>query len=1047
MTKRKITLIFVIFMFVLTGIRLVWLQLQHSPAHANAVNGQLDLRSWDWAQSPRLTLNGEWVFHPYQLIEPKANVALEAGDAVFNSKLIKLPSDWKGELSEDNNSAYGYASYHLRIAVEPNKERLYKVRIPAIPAASSLFINGELLARSGQPAESAEHYETGNVPYSATFSSKDGVVDIVIHVANYDDRIMSGIMQPVKLGTKEAMDISYFISAGAQLAVCLLLFMHFIYAVILYFIGARQRAFISFSLMILSAIITILIDDERILSDWFSVNYEWTWKLYYLSFLGVAVFVLHYTINLLEKVALRRFVRWYTVICAIYALVVLLLPARILGYFELLHALLVILPFFIVPILSVLAIRKGNSDMIFILLGVSAITVNVIWGVIKNSGVIESGYYPIDTTAAFVCFALYWFKRYFRSSDVTAKLTERLKAEDKRKDEFLVNTSHELRNPLHGMLSIAQSVMESGTRYDEEGNQARMKLLVLVGKRMSYMLNDLMDLTRFKENRIRLQQTSVQLQTVSAGVLDMLRYMTEGKPIRLINHVPGDLPAIFADENRLIQILLNLLHNAVKFTREGEISIHAASRDGDIHISISDTGIGMDEETIKKIFEPYEQGDVEMTGSVTGLGLGLAISKQLVDMHQGTLIVQSTIGVGSTFSFNLPIADHVSSEHVVRADNDSVVPIVLSELHESLGSVAAGSLSSELNSFSSEGEGFEIGPLSMVSQNRPRILAIDDDPVNLTVLKSILNEVKYDIVTATSGEEAIPLLESGIWDLIITDVMMPQMSGYEVTHAVREQYSRSELPILLLTARSRMEDIEAGFRFGANDYISKPVDAMELRSRVRALTEITKAAREQARMEAAWLQAQIEPHFLFNTLGAIAALSEIDIDRMRNLLTVFGDYLRASFDFHNADQLIPITKELELVRAYLTIERERFEERVRVEWEVDEDSLLLIPPLSIQPLVENAVRHGLLQRSKGGTVWISVVHFGNYAKISVRDDGIGMDEKSLSGLLTHRKSNGSKRRGVGVANTDYRLKQLFGSGLCIESTIGEGTTVSFVVTK
>ncbi|WP_238187787.1 ATP-binding protein [Paenibacillus sp. L3-i20] len=1034
MKKRKITLIIVIFLLILTGIRSVWLQLQHSPAHANATNGQLDLQEWDWSVEPKLTLNGEWVFYPYQLVEPIVNHP--HGERVSGeSRFITLPSNWRKALNEDTNSAYGFASYRLQIQVKSNDSQQYRIRMPAIPASSALFVNGELLAQSGQPAERAANYITGNVPYSATFAAKHGFVDIIIQVANFDDRIMSGIMQPIKFGTEEAMNRAYLFSVGTQLAVCLILFMHIIYAVVLFFIGARHRALIPFTLMIFCATITILIDDERILSDWFSVDYEWTWKLYYLSFLGVAACMFHYTINLLQKPMMLRWIWWYTALCVVYAIFVLLFPARLLSYVEPLHASLVIIPFFIVPILSVLDIRRGNSDMIFILLGAVAIMTNVVWGIVKNSGAIQSSYYPVDTIAAFVSLALYWFRRFFRTSEATAKLTERLRAEDKRKDEFLVNTSHELRNPLHGMLSIAQSVIDSGTVYDEENNRARMKLLVLVGKRMSYMLNDLMDLTRFKENRIRLQQTNVQLQTVSAGVLDMLRFMIDGKPIQLINRVPEGLPAVYADENRLIQILLNLLHNAVKFTRGGEISITASYKDGKIHISVSDTGVGMDEATIAKIFEPYEQGDVSMTGSVTGLGLGLSISRQLVELHQGTLTVKSVEGTGSTFTFTLPCAEQSASisEQIEAGEEGNVIPNILSELQVTSDSVAAGQYKSE--------------SISIVSYARPRLLIVDDDPVNLTVLKSVLSEERYEIVTTTNGEEALKLLDSGIWDLLITDVMMPHMSGYELSQAVRKQYSYSELPILLLTARNRMEDIETGFRFGANDYITKPVDTMELRSRVRALTEITKAAREQARMEAAWLQAQIEPHFLFNTLGAIVALSEIDIDRMRSLLLVFGDYLRASFGFHNAEQLVPLQQELELVRAYLTIEIARFEERISVEWDIDEEEFLLIPPLSIQPLIENAVKHGLLARAMGGTIRIRVRHFVDYAEIFVQDDGVGMEEEILNGLLAWHAPDGNKRRGVGVANTDYRLKQLFGVGLRIESAVGKGTTVSFVVRK
>ena len=168
---------------------------------------------------------------------------------------------------------------------------------------------------------------------------------------------------------------------------------------------------------------------------------------------------------------------------------------------------------------------------------------------------------------------------------------------------------------------------------------------------------------------------------------------------------------------------------------------------------------------------------------------------------------------------------------------------------------------------------------------------MDDDPINLQVLSTILPAEQYELETVTSGKAALARLNTKEWDLIITDVMMPHMSGYELTRSIREKYSISELPILLITARSQPEDIYTGFLAGANDYVTKPVDALELNVRVQCLTDLKDSISERLRMEAAWLQAQIQPHFLFNTINTIISLSEIDIDRMAILLDEFGYYL------------------------------------------------------------------------------------------------------------------------------------------------------------
>jgi two-component system sensor histidine kinase ChiS len=217
---------------------------------------------------------------------------------------------------------------------------------------------------------------------------------------------------------------------------------------------------------------------------------------------------------------------------------------------------------------------------------------------------------------------------------------------------------HELRSPLHGILNITQTVMDSEKKSLSDKNIKNMELIITVGRRMSFMLNDLIDLTLLKEGIIRLHVKSLQVQTVTSGVFDMLRYMTEGKPILLINTIPDTFPHVMVDENRLIQILSNLLHNAIKFTNEGNITIRAVEKSGKAYISIEDTGIGMDVETRRRIFESYEQGDSGMTAAPGGgIGLGLSICRQLVELHGETLEATSVPGKGSVFTFTLSLSD------------------------------------------------------------------------------------------------------------------------------------------------------------------------------------------------------------------------------------------------------------------------------------------------------------------------------------------------------------------------------------------------------
>ncbi|TDG00938.1 response regulator [Paenibacillus piri] len=1030
MTNRKdyrVLLTTGIFVLLLTGIRILWYQFQAVPDQPAAVQGVLDLRHANITDERVFKLDGQWEFYPNQLImQPEGGAIAVHGQP----ESIQVPGNWGAVLSPGTHMQYGYGSYRLRVLTKPDDGKLYSIHIPEVIGASELYVNGRLLGHSGHPAANEEEYRSRNIPYGASFAAGGDEIEIVIQAANFDNGIRGGIFKSVKFGSVPSIAGMNWWSIGGQLAVCIILLMHAIYACSVYGMGVRKKELLLFFALATSMIGAVLLDDDRLLLTWLPLNYGWGVKLMHLFYIGVSVFLCQFAKQFLIRYMAPGTYRTFTLICILYAAVILVTPVKYMFYIKILVVFIFLYAVVTVPVLMFRSALRSGEDGLFLMLGSIGIMLNSVWGAIKNLFWPDAGFYPIDLTIAFIAFAFYWFKSYYITSSRTEELTVELQAANKQKDSFLANTSHELRNPLHGILNIAQSVLDSGKNLQDEKNRESLALLISVGKRMSYMLNDLLDLTRLQEKRLRLNLLQVRIKAVASYVIEMLQFMTEGKSIRLVNAIPDTFPAVMADENRLAQIMFNLLHNAVKYTLSGSVSIHAAAVDGVAFIRITDTGIGIDEETRQRIFQPYEQGDPEMLGGLGELGLGLSICEQLVELHGGTLEVASVPGQSSVFTFTLRLSDTALSP-AAAIGGEAAPAVRYNEAAVSRESAAAASA-------------WETAGIVHGGTERRRILMVDDDAVNLKILVNMLSAQQYDIATATSGMEAVALLDTAEWDLIVTDVMMPHMSGLELSRLIRERYSLSELPILLLTARSQTEDVYAGFLAGANDYVMKPVDALELKARVNALTDLTQSIRERLRMEGAWLQAQIKPHFLFNTLNAIAALSEADTERMRSLIEVFGHYLRASFDFQNSEQLVPLEHELELVRSYLFIEKERFEDRLRIVWEVDDNLRLQIPPLSIQPLVENAVRHGILKRSRGGEVKIRITSYGDYAEIAIEDDGVGMDEDTRERLLDRRSG---QPQGIGLLNTDRRLKQVYGNGLKVRSIPNQGTTVAFHVTK
>ncbi|XRD26797.1 ATP-binding protein [Lysinibacillus fusiformis] len=645
---------------------------------------------------------------------------------------------------------------------------------------------------------------------------------------------------------------------------------------------------------------------------------------------------------------------------------------------------------------------------------------SIIWDVMLLITGIKIISYPFDLIVTIACLATLWFKDYAKVHTDTKELAHKLQETDKIKDEFLASTSHELRNPLHSIINMSKAVLDREAKTLTTKSVNDLETVLSVGNRMSLLLNDLLDVMRLKDNTQKLQLSMVSIHSIAVGVFDMLRFMIEGKPVQFVLKIPEDFQRVLADENRVIQIVFNLVHNAVKFTNEGSITISSFTRNGMANIVITDTGIGVDDETMRRIFEPYEQGTISKTMVEGGFGLGLNICKRLIELHGGTLEVKSVVGQGSTFSFTLPLAD----------ESNVQVPLEMVRQDVSSSSERTTSLQAELEDNRS------------AEWNHPRILVVDDEPINLRVVETILANEQYDIVTVTSGIEALECIQSHDWDLVISDVMMPKMSGYELVRLIRKQFAITDLPVLLLTARSQPQDLEKGFLAGANDYVTKPVDALELRSRVAALIKVKRSIQERHRMEAAWLQAQIEPHFLFNTLNAILTLSEMDSERTSRLVEALSDFLRESYNFQNVEALVPLENELTLIQAYLYIQQERFGDRIHVKWDLEASTDVLIPSLTIQPLVENALQHGILKRTEGGTIHIRIFESESQLEITVSDNGVGMDELRLSQLL---QTNQQPHKSIGLMNTHLRLQQHYGQGLTITSKLHEGTSVSFVV--
>ena len=419
--------------------------------------------------------------------------------------------------------------------------------------------------------------------------------------------------------------------------------------------------------------------------------------------------------------------------------------------------------------------------------------------------------------------------------DAQREVAESLRRMDKLKDEFLANTSHELRTPLQGIIGLAESMLDGVAGKVNEAAAKNLGMIVSSGQRLSSLVGDILDFSKMKTHELKLRLQPVDLHVAVDVVMRLSGPLAEVKSLQLVNAIePGT--AAMADEDRLQQILHNLIGNAIKFTSSGSVQVKVVEEGEQLRIQIIDTGPGIAVEDHARIFESFEQVEDSATRAHGGTGLGLAVTKKLVELHGSEVVVDSEPGQGATFSFSLPraVAQEAAPAEPAAGLQQAAAPVP-SFTQLSAADVAA----DELPAFSSDvaltGKLLR-GTAKATAQSDAtiRILVVDDEPINQQVMQNHLLVENYEVVQAEDGMRALELIRGGEqFDLILLDVMMPMLSGFEVCSEIRKTHLPTQLPIVMVTARTQTQDLQMGLQVGANDYLTKPVAKDELLARIK----------------------------------------------------------------------------------------------------------------------------------------------------------------------------------------------------------------------
>ena len=390
------------------------------------------------------------------------------------------------------------------------------------------------------------------------------------------------------------------------------------------------------------------------------------------------------------------------------------------------------------------------------------------------------------------------------------------------KSAFLSTVSHELRTPLTSVLGFAKIIKK---RLDEKlfpllhsedrkiqrtidqvaGN---LNVVVSEGERLTTLINNVLDLAKIEAGKIEWHEERIDIVEILARAIAATDSLFTGTPVSLKREIPPSLPTMVGDADKLIQVVINLISNAAKFTEKGTVTCAAAEQNGDIVVRIIDTGMGIAPEDQASVFEKFRQVGDTLTDKPKGTGLGLTICREIVEYHGGRIWVESEPGKGSTFAFSLPLN---------RADADGL----------QLPQLDFNSLMSQLKQ---RVQTTALPP----REGQPVILVVDDDASIRNYLSQELGEAGYEVQTAADGRAAIEAIRTRRPDLVILDVMMPEMNGFDVAAVLKNDPQTMDIPILIL---SIVEDRERGFRLGIDRYLTKPIDTEALFREVDRLLE------------------------------------------------------------------------------------------------------------------------------------------------------------------------------------------------------------------
>ena len=855
------------------------------------IKGVLDVKNWDFTKNGPLNLHGEWTFFWNRFFTPKSFLAGQYNH--FKPDYVQVPGIWNGfqpKLNQEKSlpaiKGEGFATYLLTIngLKEADQGKLAIKFVGAGTAYNLYFLPGAStknpdsaaentasstaspLLKRGIIATTSQKAKPQNLSAIATISNHEPVNYIMVHVSNYHHS-KGGIWESVQLGRVSDLTSEMIQTRSVAFLVLGVLLIMFIYHLGLFFARKNDWASLIFSFFCLDIFLRLFFSDKfasELLPHPSTLWFEFCFKIEYLTiYCGGPMFI-----SFLCQVFKKEFNRWIEKILwgisLPFILLVIVTPTRIfsqsLNYYHLLF-----------PIFGPLicwhlgrAVKHHRPGALISLSGFIIFFLMIINDILYVRGIIHTAFMTPYGFVAFIFAQSAILARLFanahqQAEDLNVKLSaanqqleqayDKILEQEKERTIFFHNTSHELRTPLNGIIGFSYLLQHGKMGQISSNASEQIGKIKHLAESLKIQVNTILDLACSKRgtleqtnSRIAIEQLIQESDLLAQGLL-----LEKKNATFQINRLFDEKKEHFfiGDQKKIIAILRNLLSNAFKFSqpiRNNQIILSLALTDQkELCIKVQDTGIGIPKEQLSKIFQEFKQVEGNSRRSFEGTGLGLTLVKKLVDLMEGKIAVDSEVSLGSTFSVIIP-----AQKNIDIADTPPE-----SELLEPW------QLDSQSTETSKPDDTFqdtmpatdEVTYLYNSENEKYTILVVDDNEINVEVLASVLTSCGFQVNPSYGGRDALEQVRRQSPDLLLLDLMMPEVSGEDVLKEIRADHSLCDLPIIIVTARASQEDRLLGLELGADDYLAKPIIFDELILRVRALLTRIELSKEITRQK------------------------------------------------------------------------------------------------------------------------------------------------------------------------------------------------------